>query len=103
MIYNGMIIILFKTEFPFLEIRSEPLGQHLPKVKGSTQEGPSRSCRVGLNPISIYDVEQRMTPLYCLSSNTGTEYSGKIPFHPPQANKRIQQIAQNISILLQNR
>ena len=38
--YNGMIIILFKTEFPFLEIRSEPLGQHLPKVKGSTQEGP---------------------------------------------------------------
>ena len=35
-----MITILFKTEFPFLEVRSEPLGQHLPKVKGSTQEGP---------------------------------------------------------------
>jgi hypothetical protein len=35
-----LIIILFKTEFPFLEIRSEPLGQHLPKVKDSNQEGP---------------------------------------------------------------
>ena len=62
------------------------------KWKIQNKKDPSRSCRVGLNPILIYDGEQRMIPSYYLLSNTGTEYSGKSPLHPLKVNKRIQRI-----------
>ena len=34
------MITFSKTEFTFSKVRREPLGQHLPKVKDSKQEGP---------------------------------------------------------------
>jgi hypothetical protein len=61
-----------------------------------------RLCRVGLNPISTYGVEQRMTPSFYLSFNMGIEYSGTTPFHPPKVNKRIRRIVKTILNLLQN-
>jgi hypothetical protein len=84
------MITFFKTEFTFSKVRREPLGQHLPKVKDSKQEGPLPFMPGRLKShINIWrSLEQQTTPFVLSVIQHGYRIQWKDSTPPPPSEQK---------------